>query len=182
MGPKRAKPSLQRFLKKEVQKRRIKAPESDPNPPSPSVQPLIARNLFAFQTNRQNTTPEFTIQFANTEGEHNDSNCLFGDPDVDSLFGEPLGTLSIKEQEFQAQLEQLLATTTLNSPTPKFTKSNILQDLREELKALVLLETDGKTTTRERALLERQKGSLIEEIRYMGEIERVAFEGPSANL
>ena len=177
MGPKRAKSNLQRFLKKEVQKRRIKAPESDPDSPSPSVQSPTARNLFAFQNNENNTVPESAIPVPNTEEEHSASKCLSRDLDVDSLFGEPLGTLSVQEQELQAQLQHLLATPTSNFPTLKFTESTNLQDLREELKALVWLETDGKTTNRERALLVRQKGSLIEELRYMREIERLLFEG-----
>jgi hypothetical protein len=110
---------------------------------------------------------------------YSDANSLFGDhdQDTDSLFGEPLDIPSIRDQEMQAQLEQLLAKGTARTPIPTFTESTHLRDLKEELKKLVLRETDGNIMDREWNLLQRQKDPLIEEIRYMEESERKAFEG-----
>jgi hypothetical protein len=95
---------------------------------------------------------------------------------VDSIFGEPLDAPSIREQEMQAQLEKLLTEGTPQTPIPTFTESTNLRDLKEELKKIVIRETDGNMMDREWNLLHRQKGPLIEEVRYMEEAERKAFE------
>lgn len=107
-----------------------------------------------------------------------DVNSLFSDrnQDVDSIFGEPLDAPSIREQEMQAQLEKLLTEGTPQTPIPTFTESTNLRDLKEELKKIVIRETDGNMMDREWNLLHRQKGPLIEEVRYMEEAERKAFE------
>lgn len=101
------------------------------------------------------------------------------DSDVDSLFGEPLDTPSIKDQERKTKLEKLLAQEFPELPlaVPRYTESSDLQELKEELKNLVFLETGGTLTERELALVGRQKGSLIEEIRQLEELERKAFKG-----
>ena len=149
MARKKAEHNLQRFLRKEVEKRKIKIPDSDPEPSRPS-------------------------RSANVADDPSDMDEPLG-KDVDSLFGDPLGTPSIKEQEMKAKIAQLLATET-STATPKFTESETLLELREELKVLVLMEAGGNIAIRERRLLERQKGPLIEEIRYIMELERAAYE------
>lgn len=170
------KSKLRGFLKKEVQKKRLKAPESDPleasdRTPTGGYTPTRANNHFAFQTLRDVSTPGSPARSVNA-AEDSGSDSLFGGL-VDSLFGEPLGTPPLREQELQRLLAEPIPITS----APKLTESSNLKYIREELKAVVLLETDGKSTVRERRLVGRQKGSLIKEIRYMMETERKAFDG-----
>ena len=207
------KPNLWKFLKKEVQKGKIKEAESGPlrhpaTSNSGGRNPLTQENLFGFgsgiplnsmKLNSWNNSPSPSMRTGSGDksltqdhlvgfGGPLDSmklklwsveglNSLFRDHDVDSIFGEPLGTPLVKDQELQAQLEQLLVERTPRTPVARFTESNDLRNLKDELKKLIFFETDGKLTGREWGLLERQKDPLIEEIRYIGEVERMNFEG-----
>lgn len=91
--------------------------------------------------------------------------------DANSIFGDPLP--SVREQK----LEQLLAEGTPKIPTVIFSESDNLRDLKDELKQLALSETDKDLTDREWNLIQRLKGPLRGEVRYMEEVEIKAFEG-----
>lgn len=172
------KSNLRTFLKKEIQKRRLKAPEIDPldasdcTPTDGNMRAGVDHQL-ALQNSADNSilgSPANSMYGR----EDSDFSSQSGDP-IDNLFGEPLGTPSLREQE----LQRLLAEHNPIVPVAKFTESSKLKDLKDELKVVILLETDGNTSIREHALIQRQKGSLIEEIRYMGEVERRVFESMS---
>jgi hypothetical protein len=168
----RKKPSLHQFLRKEIAKgkNRVKPPEPDERSPPDAAE------------NTPSTTPHSTSPIYGPNPsillDEGEVESLFG-PDVDSLFGEPYGTLTIKEQEQAAKLRELLAGQTSDAVTaaPRFTESEELRELREEMKAIVLLEAGGEMEGRARGLAARMKGALLEEVRWRRERERWAFEG-----
>ena len=151
MARKMTKRSLQSFLKREVEKKKIKVPVSETIHPYPSNGSANIANEYGDVTPR-------------------------GDCSVDNLFGELLGAPSVGAPEIQTQLKKLLDQKICGNLRPKFTESSILQDLRGELETLILLQTAGTMGHRERTMLKRQKGALIEELRYMEPAERNAFE------
>ena len=115
--------NLRKFLRNEVQKGKIKASESDPptrptTPNSGGRNSLTQENLFDFGSPLGSAKLNSLVD--------NDTNGRFRDPDVDSVFGEPLDTPSIKDQELQAQLEQLLAEGTPISPVARSAESTDL--------------------------------------------------------
>ena len=179
MVQKKARSSLQTFLKREVKKSKSKI-----KPPGPDKRPLSPdhvdryENHFAFDPTQQCSPSNVDHDRNVNECEGSDLDNLFDESDIDSLFGDPINTPTIKEQEAAAKLKQLLSTGTPSLPIPKFTESAFIQNLREDLTAIILLESDGKMGIRERRLLERQKGPLIEEISYHVEKEKSVFEGP----
>jgi hypothetical protein len=194
------KPNLRQFLKKEVQKARIKAPE--PELPSLPAIPdnggrssLTQENLFglgnslgtcsssltkdtrqSFGSPRSVSGPRSSPRSAAARG-YSNADSLLGDTDVDSIFGETLGTPFVKGQELKAQVEQLLTERSPKTRTALFTESSSLKDIKAELKILIVAENEGKLTDREWDLLERQTEPVREEIRYMERMERKAFEG-----
>jgi hypothetical protein len=109
--------SLRGFLKKEVKKSILKPPSDKHSKRLNTLQKAAVahKDLDAVGNPLRCSRPAAGSAAASTDDWDGDS--LFGDADADSLFGEPLDVPSAKEQELQAQLQQLLAGGTSKSTT-----------------------------------------------------------------